>query len=68
MTKLPLSVTTGPAVRLGQITELPIKRGSTPLATAILRVAFGDRRLSCKLRKTLAYAKGTTSIGTPGLN
>lgn len=39
-----------------------------PLATAMRRVAFGDPRMWCKFWRTLAYAKGTTSMGTPGLN
>lgn len=39
-----------------------------PFATAMRRVAFGDPRIWCRFWRTLAYAKGTTSMGTPGLN
>lgn len=67
MTKFPLSDTTGPAE--GVAWTIRKAHGSyLPFLTAILNVAFGDPRIWCRFCKTLAYANGTTSMGTPWAN
>jgi hypothetical protein len=77
MTKLPLSVTTGPATRNSKVqTKLMIRKDSAksrcnqdaPFATAIRRFALSEPSICCRFCRTLAYANGTTSMGTPGLN
>lgn len=49
--------------------KLPLSETTGPaFAFAIRSVALGEPSIWWRFCKTLAYAKGTTSIGTPGVN
>ena len=48
--------------------KLPLSVTTGPaFARAMRRVAFGESSFVCRLRRTVVYANGETSIGTPGV-
>jgi hypothetical protein len=48
--------------------KLPLSVTTGPaFARAIRRAAFGESSFVCRLRRTVEYANGETSIGTPGV-
>ena len=48
--------------------KLPLSVTTGPaFARPMRRVAFGESSFVCRLRRTVVYANGETSIGTPGV-